>query len=98
MNIYRVFSEMSVADATSSILQQALTRTVTEEGAGALYKGLMPNILRGMSMNVGMLACYDQAKEGVAAILNDPMTNGPALTTQIGASCVAVSISTFFTC
>jgi solute carrier family 25 oxoglutarate transporter 11 len=89
---------MAVADATSSILQQALTRTVTEEGAGALYKGLMPNILRGMSMNVGMLACYDQAKEGVAAILNDPMTNGPALTTQIGASCVAVSISTFFTC
>ena len=42
-------------------------------------------------MNVGMLACYDQAKESVAKILNDPMTNGPALTTQIGASCVAVS-------
>ena len=42
-------------------------------------------------MNVGMLACYDQAKEGVAKLLNDPMTNGPALTTQIGASCVAVS-------
>ena len=44
-------------------------------------------------MNVGMLACYDQAKEGVAKLLNDPMTNGPALTTQIGASCVAVSLS-----
>ena len=70
---------------------QALKRTAAEEGAGALYKGLAPNILRGMSMNVGMLACYDQAKEGVAKLLNDPMTNGPALTTQIGASCVAVS-------
>mmetsp|Transcript_22182 Transcript_22182/g.53747 ORF Transcript_22182/g.53747 Transcript_22182/m.53747 type:complete len:315 (+) Transcript_22182:158-1102(+) len=67
----------------------ALTRTATEEGAGALYKGLAPNILRGMSMNVGMLACYDQAKETVAKLLGDPMTNGPALTTQIGASCVA---------
>ena len=70
----------------------ALTRTASEEGAGALYKGLAPNILRGMSMNVGMLACYDQAKETVASLLGDPMTDGkPQLTTQIGASCVAVS-------
>lgn len=71
--------------------RKALTRTASEEGTGALYKGLLPNVLRGMAMNVGMLACYDQAKESVAKILNDPMTNGPALTTQIGASCVAVS-------
>ena len=41
----------------------ALVRTTKEEGVGALYKGLGPNIFRGMSMNVGMLACYDQAKE-----------------------------------
>lgn len=67
----------------------ALTRTASEEGAGALYKGLAPNILRGMAMNVGMLACYDQAKEGVGQLLGDPMTNGPRLTTQIGASFVA---------
>lgn len=40
----------------------ALIRTAKEEGFGALYKGLAPNIFRGMSMNVGMLACYDQAK------------------------------------
>jgi len=67
----------------------ALTRTAKEEGVGALYKGLAPNILRGMAMNVGMLACYDQAKETVGKLLGDPMTDGPALTTQIGASCVA---------
>jgi len=67
----------------------ALIRTTKEEGFGALYKGLAPNILRGMSMNVGMLACYDQAKEVVASILNDPMENGPALTTKLGSSCVA---------
>lgn len=67
----------------------ALTRTVKEEGVGALYKGLAPNILRGMSMNVGMMACYDQAKEVVGKLLGDPMTNGPGLTTQIGASAVA---------
>jgi hypothetical protein len=46
----------------------ALIRTTKEEGVGALYKGLGPNILRGMSMNVGMLACYDQAKELVAKV------------------------------
>lgn len=67
----------------------ALIRTTKEEGVGALYKGLMPNILRGMSMNVGMLACYDQAKEGVASLLNDPMVGGPSLGTQLGASAIA---------
>ena len=75
----------------------ALTRTVKEEGVGALYKGLAPNILRGMSMNVGMMACYDQAKEVVGKLLGDPMTNGPGLTTQIGASAVAVSPVVFLT-
>lgn len=74
----------------------ALTRTASEEGTGALYKGLAPNILRGMAMNVGMLACYDQAKEIVGKLLGDPMEKGPALTTQIGASCVAVSYVVIF--
>ena len=67
----------------------ALIRTTKEEGVSALYKGLMPNILRGMSMNVGMLACYDQAKETVANLLNDPMIGGPTLGTQLGASAIA---------
>ncbi|CAM9684883.1 unnamed protein product, partial [Discosporangium mesarthrocarpum] len=40
----------------------ALQRCAREEGLGALYAGLAPNILRGMGMNVGMMACYDQAK------------------------------------
>lgn len=67
----------------------ALIRTTREEGVGALYKGLAPNVLRGMSMNVGMMACYDQAKEVVAGLLNDPMTSGPSLPTRLGASAVA---------
>lgn len=67
----------------------ALVRTASEEGFGALYGGLAPNILRGMSMNVGMLACYDQAKEVVAGLLNDPMTDGPSLQTRLGASMTA---------
>jgi solute carrier family 25 oxoglutarate transporter 11 len=68
----------------------ALVRTSKEEGIGALYKGLMPNVLRGMSMNVGMLACYDQAKEMVAKVLGDPMVNNnPSLPTKMGSSCIA---------
>lgn len=67
----------------------ALIRTTREEGIVALYKGLVPNILRGMSMNVGMLACYDQAKEMVAKLLDDPMTNGPSLPTKLGSSAIA---------
>lgn len=38
----------------------ALSRIAKEEGFATLYSGLTPNILRGMSMNVGMMACYDQ--------------------------------------
>jgi len=66
----------------------ALIRTSREEGVGALYKGLAPNILRGMSMNVGMLACYDQAKEVVASLLGDD-TSHPSLLTRMGASATA---------
>ena len=32
---------------------------------------------------------YDQAKEVVASLLNDPMTDGPSLPTRIGASATA---------
>lgn len=38
----------------------AIGRVAKEEGFLKLYSGLAPNILRGMSVNVGMLACYDQ--------------------------------------
>ena len=66
----------------------ALTRTAKEEGFGALYKGLAPNILRGMSMNVGMMACYDQAKEVVASVLGDDPQH-PKLQTKMGSSAIA---------
>jgi solute carrier family 25 oxoglutarate transporter 11 len=38
----------------------ALMRITKEEGLIKLYSGLAPNVLRGMSMNVGMMSCYDQ--------------------------------------
>lgn len=66
----------------------ALIRVASEEGAGKLYSGLVPNVLRGMSMNVGMLACYDQAKEMIAHhVTHDDLNAGPpSLQTQLGAS------------
>lgn len=64
----------------------ALIRTAREEGFAALYHGVAPNILRGMSMNVGMMSCNDQFQEMYAGLLDDPMTNGPQLSTRMLAS------------
>lgn len=67
-------------------VMDALIRTAREEGFAALYHGVAPNILRGMSMNVGMMSCNDQFQELYAGMLGDPMTNGPELPTRILAS------------
>jgi len=68
----------------------ALFRIASEEGPIKLYSGLAPNILRGMSMNVGMLACFDQAKEFFAEhVFHDKDHNLPSIETQMAASCVA---------
>lgn len=68
----------------------ALRRVATEEGFTKLYSGLAPNILRGMSINVGMLACYDQAKEFIGHdLLHEPKNQSPSLQTQLAASMVA---------
>ena len=60
-------------------------RIAGEEGFGALYKGLIPNIGRGMMMNVGMMACSDQAKEMMLKITGDDPEK-PTMTTRIGAA------------
>lgn len=68
----------------------ALLKIASTEGVTKLYSGLVPNILRGMSMNVGMLACYDQAKEMIAVhIMNEDINAKPSLQTRLGASLVA---------
>jgi hypothetical protein len=64
---------------------------------GRLYAGLAPNVLRGMSMNVGMLACYDQAKDVIIEyVTKDPDVKKPSLATNILSSAVAGFTSAFF--
>ncbi|KAH8098830.1 thiosulfate transmembrane transporter [Aureococcus anophagefferens] len=60
----------------------ALRRIAVEESFGALYKGLAPNILRGMSMNCGMMACSDQAKEAAVALTGDDPAD-PSIKTRL---------------
>ncbi len=38
----------------------ALFRILKEEGVAKLYSGLFPSVLRGMAVNTGMMAFYDQ--------------------------------------
>jgi solute carrier family 25 oxoglutarate transporter 11 len=67
----------------------ALIRVGREEGFLALYSGLAPNILRGMSMNVGQMACYDQAKELVSHHITNDDPTVPKLETRLLSSAIA---------
>ena len=60
----------------------ALRRIAAEEAPAALYKGLAPNVLRGMSMNCGMMACSDQAKEAAVALTGDDPAK-PSVATRL---------------
>jgi solute carrier family 25 oxoglutarate transporter 11 len=67
----------------------AISRVSAEEGFGKLYSGLAPNVMRGMAVNVGMLACYDQASELIAHEIFHEHNPNPSLETQLLASVVA---------
>lgn len=61
-----------------------------------LYAGLAPNVIRGMAMNVGMLACYDQAKDLVTHLVGDKDPRKPSLLTNILSSGIAGFTSALF--
>ena len=48
----------------------AFSRIVKEEGVTALWKGSIPTVCRAMSLNFGMLAPYDEAKERLKKMAN----------------------------
>ncbi|RWW58605.1 hypothetical protein BHE74_00034509 [Ensete ventricosum] len=80
------------ADATLPAAQRrnyknafhALYRIVADEGVLALWKGAGPTVVRAMSLNMGMLASYDQSVE----IFRDSLGFGE-VSTVIGASAVS---------
>ncbi|XP_074321387.1 mitochondrial dicarboxylate/tricarboxylate transporter DTC-like [Silene latifolia] len=80
------------ADATLAEAQRrhyknvfhALFRIVADEGVLALWKGAAPTVVRAMSLNMGMLASYDQSVE----FFRDNLGFGEAATV-LGASAVS---------
>ena len=57
---------------------------------------MAPNILRGMAMNVGMLACYDQAKDFIAKNITNDNPRKPTVVTNLLSSAVAGFTSAAF--
>jgi len=74
----------------------ALIRVAREEGLATLWTGVVPNIGRGMAMNVGQLACFDQAKEVFAPLIGDLPGQPASIGTQAAASTVAGFTATAF--
>ncbi|WVZ72730.1 hypothetical protein U9M48_021146 [Paspalum notatum var. saurae] len=62
----------------------ALYRIVADEGVLALWKGAGPTVVRAMSLNMGMLASYDQSVE----LFKDKFGAGE-ISTVLGASAVS---------
>uniref|UniRef100_A0A453ECI2 ADP,ATP carrier protein n=1 Tax=Aegilops tauschii subsp. strangulata TaxID=200361 RepID=A0A453ECI2_AEGTS len=60
----------------------ALYRIIADEGVLALWKGAGPTVARAMSLNMGMLASYDQSVE----VLRDKLGAGE-LSTMLGGQC-----------
>jgi solute carrier family 25 oxoglutarate transporter 11 len=68
----------------------ALRRVAKEEGVSTLWRGLAPNILRGMAMNVGMMSSYDQTKQFVVKHwTHDVDPKKPSLKTSLASSAIA---------
>ncbi|MES1908967.1 MAG: hypothetical protein MHM6MM_001795 [Cercozoa sp. M6MM] len=69
----------------------ALTQIVRQEGLRGMFTGTGPTIVRAMSLNFGMLATYDQAKESLA-----PITGDGTKTTALSASVLSGFFASFF--
>eukprot|EP00743_Colponemidia_sp_Colp-15_P000131 GILK01000150.1.p1 GENE.GILK01000150.1~~GILK01000150.1.p1 ORF type:complete len:316 (+),score=62.16 GILK01000150.1:38-985(+) len=67
----------------------ALSRMVKEEGPLSLFKGMSPTVVRAMSLNMGMLATYDQSKQVLEA------KYGANFFTMLGSSGIAGFFASF---
>jgi solute carrier family 25 uncoupling protein 27 len=46
-------------------LADAFAKIVRAEGVAGLWRGVLPNVQRAFLVNMGELACYDQAKRAI---------------------------------
>jgi len=56
-------------------LGNAISRIIKEEGAGTLWRGIIPAITRAAALNLGMMAPYDKTKNLLAPYLGYTRTN-----------------------
>lgn len=74
-----------------------LLRITREEGAAALFRGMVPNVQRAMLMNASQLATYDAFKDQLLAW---GLFKGESLSlhfwASLGAGCVATTICSPF--
>ena len=73
----------------------ALRRMANDEGFGALYKGLLPNVLRGMLMTMGQLATYDEIKQQLVTKTNGLFKDN--FLTYVVSSTLAGGVATLMT-
>ncbi|KAJ3189715.1 putative mitochondrial 2-oxoglutarate/malate carrier protein [Irineochytrium annulatum] len=69
----------------------AIRRIAGEEGVLALWKGATPTVVRAMSLNLGMLSTFSEAKARL-----EPHLGRGTLATQFGSSAVAGFFASFF--
>jgi hypothetical protein len=81
-----------------SSVVSALARIAREEGLAALYSGLAPNILRGMSMNMGMMACYDEVRASVCCAVMCCAVLCPVLCCVYCAVCTVLCYAVLLCC
>ena len=68
----------------------ALVRIPREEGITGLWKGAVPTVSRAISLNIGMLVSYEEAKERITRLL------GPGRLTLLMASAVSGVFTALF--
>jgi len=70
----------------------AMFSVASNEGVGTLWRGCLPLVYRGASMNLGMLASYDQAKQILTELNGDNFGTKLASSAVSGFSCAFASL------
>ena len=71
----------------------AMMRMAREEGMKGFFSGASPTIMRGLAMNVGMLASYDKLKEAYAPILGGPSSQATLVMSSFTSGVIAATVA-----